>query len=162
MSVKQRHSQCNCEKTLNHDFKLESIKSLTEVERLQLQPSINYAVNNLEFLIKRFYYYFLQTDARIIFKDTNMEKQYKMFAISIRIILDHIDNPTHLKKQLDDLINSHKNYGVMPEYTDYFKECFLKALREVFEGYQLYESQMNNWDNIISEVMQYFKQGFIN
>lgn len=141
---------------------MESIKYLSEEERLHLQSSINYVVGNLEVLAKRFYHYFLQTDAGILFKDTDMEKQYKMFAISMRIILDHINHPTEMKNQLDNLIISHKRYGVIAQHADFFVDCFLKALKEIFEGYQVDERQRAIWKNIISEVMQYFKEGFTN
>ena len=114
----------------------------------------------METFARRFYYYFLQTKAGLLFKQTEKEKQYQMFAVSLKIIFNHINNPPQMVKQLDNLISNHQKYGVMRVHADYFIESFLKALKEVFENQKFDTTISNLWLRVISDILGYFQQGF--
>ena len=139
---------------------MEAINELSESEKQLLQFSLPIINKNTEFLVIRFYYHFLQTKAGLLFKNTKMEDQYKMFASSLNAIITHIANPYLLMDNLDVLIQSHVKYGVMEEHIDYFIESFMKALGEVFSNEQD-KTILKLWKKLITSIMLYFKEHLI-
>ena len=139
---------------------MEAINELSESEKQLLQFSLPIINKNTEFLVIRFYYHFLQTKAGLLFKNTKMEDQYKMFASSLNAIITHIANPYLLMDNLDVLIQSHVKYGVMEEHIDYFIESFMKALGEVFNNEQD-KTILKLWKKLITSIMLYFKEHLI-
>ena len=104
----------------------------------------------------RFYYYFLQTNAGLLFEHTNIEKQYKMFTTALKIILTHNADPTQLEDLLRSLVETHVKYGILTEHVNYFIDSFMKALAEIFSAESDHEI-IKIWTKVISEIMFYFK-----
>ena len=135
---------------------MESLIVLTESERQLLQfclPKIN---NNIDFLISRFYFYFLKTNAGILFKHTKMGQQEKMFASALNAILTNITNPGLLEDTLEEIIAKHRDYGVLQKHIEYFVDSFMKALKDIFNT-ENDQYILNLWYKIISNIMGYFK-----
>ena len=98
-------------------------KNLFYLSLVQIQDQI-------ENLVSRFYHYFLDTEAAILFKDTDMEKQKKMFYVSLAFLIAHIDNPILLNEHLKLVVTKHKEYGVTSKHIPYFIDSFMSAIKE--------------------------------
>ncbi len=129
---------------------------LTEHEKQLLHFSLPIINKNMDFLVIRFYHYFLETPAGVLFENTQMEKQYKMFASSLNTLITHIVSPHLLNDNLDKMILTHENYGVMSEHVDMFIDSFMKALREVFNE-EKDKLILQLWKKIVTNIMTYFK-----
>ena len=136
---------------------MEVIKQLSSEENNILLLSLPIISKNMDFFVIRFYYYFLRTNAGLLFQQTNIENQYKMFNTSLNVILTHIADPTQLEDHLQDLIKSHVEYGVIGEHDDFFIDSFMKALSEIFSDYSA-KNLLEIWYKVISEIMFYFKE----
>lgn len=110
----------------------------------------------MDFLVIKFYDYFLKTDAGFLFQHTEMDHQYKMFASSLNVIITHIVSPHLLTDNLDKLIESHTHYGVSAKHIDLFIDCFMKALQEVFES-DRDKLILNLWKKLLTTIMYYFR-----
>lgn len=130
---------------------------LSEHEKQLLHFSLPIINKNMDFLVIRFYHYFLETSAGLLFSNTNMEIQYKMFASSLNTIITHIVSPHLLNDNLDKLIVTHANYGVLSEHIDMFIDSFMKALHEVFN-----ENKdriiLDLWKKLVTTIMDFFKE----
>ena len=135
---------------------MEVIKQLSSDEKNIFLLSLPIISKNMEFFVIRFYYYFLRTNAGLLFQQTNIENQYKMFNTSLNVILTHIADPTQLEDNLQDLIKTHVGYGVIGEHIDFFIDSFMKALSEIFSDYSS-KNLLEIWYKVISEIMFYFK-----
>ena len=136
---------------------MEVIERLSIQERTILIKSLPVINGNMDFFVIRFYYHFLRTKAGLLFKHTNIEKQFKMFNTSLNIIITHIADPTQLEDHVHELVKSHAEYGIIPEHVDYFIDSFMKALKEIFPEEEDQEI-VEIWHKIISEIMDYFRE----
>ena len=136
--------------------KIQYILDLTDDEKEDLTTSLDVVKAQMDALVERFYFYFLQTKARDLFKTTDMMKQHIMFNSSIGIIIAHLNHPLLLQEHLDNLILRHSHYGVSAEYTDDFLESFEKALQDIFRDANN-KRFIEMWYKLISSVMLYFK-----
>lgn len=110
--------------------------------------------DHLDELVNHFYGYFLRTKAAELFNLFDMEKQYKMFRVSIAILISHVDNPFMLDQHLRLVVKNHKNYGVQKEHISLFVDSFNCALKDVFQNN---DDFIQVWSNIISEIMYSFE-----
>ena len=138
------------------EINLEIIFQFSDNERLQLQDSIIFLKKNIDFFIIRFYHHLLQTEAGSLFRNSNMENQYKMFNVSLKIILSYIEDPEKIKDYLGSMAQRHAQYGVNTEHTGLFIDSFMNAWKELFDN-NYEENLFNLWYKIISEILFYFK-----
>ena len=140
---------------------LESFILVTDEDKEVFYSSIPIIRQNLDFFVIKFYSYFLQTKAGILFRNTKLESQYKMFHASLSLIINHLDDPEFVSKHIDSIIESHQKFGIKQDHVPYFIDSFNKALRDIFST----SSNANNnylvrWEKIIVEIMAYFGRGF--
>ena len=131
--------------------------SLDRDEKNVLQFTLPLLSQNFDLLTKKFYEYFLKTEAGELFKGTHIEKQFKMFSESINILLTQIANSSILTDSLDNLIEKHKKYGVEIKHIDLFTDSFVKALEDVFST-KAEARTIKLWAKIINEIMNYYKK----
>ena len=93
-------------------IKLQSIAFLSEREKIIFHKSLLILKDRLDEFVNSFYGFLLQTKAAELFNLFDMEKQYKMFQVSIAILISHVDNPFMLDKHLQLVVKNHKYYGV--------------------------------------------------
>ena len=136
---------------------METIIILTENERQLLQFSLPVINKNMDFLVVRFYAYLLNTKAGVLFQNTNIQNQHKMFASSLNIIITNIVNPQLVSETLDQIIKRHENYGVTANYIEDFIDSFQNALNEVFSQ-ETDKLILRLWIKIIDSIMMYFKE----
>ena len=128
---------------------------LSESERKDLLESFQTVEKNLDFFVHRFYHYFFQTDAKLLFRDTQMEKQFVMFGESLDLIISQLFNPDELSKTLKKITFTHNKHGVRAEHIPYFIDAFMMALKEVLnEKYQ--ENLLDLWSELLISLMEYF------
>ena len=138
---------------------LASIQTLTDFEKDKFFESIPIIRQNLDYFVIKFYSYFLQTKAGLLFHETSLDKQYKMFHSSLSLIINHLDNPDYVVEHIDKLNEIHVNYGVEKVHVEYFVSSFMKALKDIFsDKYSTYQSI---WYKVITEIMDYFSKVFI-
>lgn len=113
----------------------------------------------MDFLVVRFYAYLLKTKAGILFKNTNLQRQYKMFSTSLNIIITNIVNPPLVAETLDQIIQSHGKYNITNDFIEDFIDSFENALKEIFVE-QTDKLILNLWIKIINSIMMYFKDQF--
>lgn len=116
--------------------------------------SLTQIENKLEHLVQRFYYFFLQTDAGELFKNTQMENHYKMFHVALAFLIAHIDNPESLNQHLKLVVTKHKTYGVKSKHISLFVDSFMSALKEFFD--ESNERVVRIWNSVIYEIMSFF------
>ena len=135
---------------------MELNKYLTTKEKSIFLNSIPIVKKNIEFFVIRFYYYFLQSKAGLLFQGTNIENQYKILNSSFNFILTQIIDESRLEEQFYKLITTHVEYKVIPEHIDDFIESFKKAFEEIFSD-DSEKKYVKVWFKIISEIMLFFK-----
>ena len=135
---------------------MEVIERLSVKEKNLFLLSLPVINRNMDFFVIRFYYYFLSKKARLLFQDSNIVEQFKMFTTSLNLILTHIADPMQLEDHLLDLIKTHVEYGVIAEHVDYFIDSFMKALTEIFSD-ESNNKLLEIWYKLITHVMHYFK-----
>ena len=60
---------------------------LSENEKSNFYTSLNIIQTKIDDFVRVFYRHFLQTEVKSLFKDVNLEEQYKMFRVSLAIII---------------------------------------------------------------------------
>lgn len=130
---------------------------MAEEDRELFYASLPTIIQNLDFFVLRFYYYFFQTEAFKLFEHVKLNYQYKMFYSSIKTMIGHIETPELLENQLDKLVSVHKAYGVTVEYVDYFINSFNLALNDIFTNREKDEI-LAVWYKIIIRIMNYFEK----
>lgn len=130
---------------------------MAEEDKELFYASLPTIMQNLDFFVLRFYYYFFQTDAFKLFQHVKLNYQYKMFYISIKTMIAHIETPDLLEDQLDKLVSIHKSYGVTVEHVDYFINSFNQALSDIFTNQEKSET-IAVWYKIIIRIMNYFEK----
>lgn len=128
---------------------------LSENEKSNFYTSLNIIQTKIDDFVRVFYRHFLQTEVKSLFKDVNLEEQYKMFRVSLAIIISYIDNPYLLNKHLKLVVENHKKYGVRKEHIHSFIESFMLSLYE-FIGNDNKEI-LDIWDKIINKIMKSFE-----
>lgn len=134
------------------------VLNLSELERKDILESYKIIKKNQDFFVIRFYHYFFQTNAKNLFKDTKMEKQYVMFSKSLDLIISQILNPDKLFNQLKIITKSHTAYGVLVTHSPYFIDSFMQALKEIFTE-KKDTDLLNLWSVLLSDLMDYFNKG---
>ena len=81
---------------------MEVIDRLSSKEKDLFLLSLPIINRNMDFFVIRFYYYYLRTKAGLLFQHTNIEKQYKIFTTSLKVMLTHIADPTQLEVHLHE------------------------------------------------------------
>ncbi len=132
---------------------MQSIVSHSEIQKIVFQKSLILLNEHLDDLVNHFYRYFLSTKAAELFNLFDMEKQYRMFRVSIAILISHVDNPFMLDKHLRLVVEKHKHYGVTKEHTKLFLNSFNKALKDIFQDHDEFT---RIWSNIMNEIMLSF------
>ena len=135
---------------------MQALQKLSPHEKQQFYISLSHIEDKLEGLVERFYYFFLQTDAGILFKNTNMDTHYKMFHVTLAFLIAHIDNPVLLNEHLKLVVQKHKTYGVKSEHVFYFIDSFMMALKEFFDESD--ERVTFIWNNVLYEIMSFFNE----
>lgn len=132
---------------------LQTIKRLTNEEKILFYNSLSTIQDSLDDLVPIFYKFFLQTQAGDLFTNLDMEKQYKMFHVSLAILISYIDYPYLLLEHLQLIIVHHKQYGVKKEHIPLFIESFIQTLEEFIQNKQ----ELNIWRRVITEIMETFQ-----
>ena len=139
------------------ELSLEILDQLTMDDKKILYLSLPNLNKNLDFFVIRFYYYFLQTKAGVLFKHTDIKRQYRMFHRSLNTLVTHLAEPKQVQEHLNALIMTHQKYGVLPDYVDDFIDSFMKALKEIYTDESDNEI-LNIWYKVVRELMIYFKK----
>jgi len=129
---------------------------LNQKERELLLQSVEELTGKLHSLVERFYFHLLEDNDILsqLFRNSDLMKQHNMFNVSIGVIISNIDNPSLVKDHLDELIDRHKLYGVLPFHVPYFSDAYTKAITEVYGST---DPIMKIWLKIIHSTMEYFK-----
>ena len=106
--------------------------------------------------MQRFYYYFLETEAGDLFRHTELEKQYKMFYVSLAFLIAHIDNPILLNEHLKLVVAKHKQFGVTNRHIPYFIDSFMSAIKEFLDNSD--NRIIEIWNSVIYEIMNVFNE----
>lgn len=133
---------------------MNALIKLSEHDKILILESLPIISANLDLFIVKFYSYLLKTDAGRLFKQTELEKQYRMFHKSLAVIITHIENPQFLQEHVNGLITTHIQYGVSKNDVDYFVESFMKALSDIYANDFI--TYKDAWYSIIVEIMDYF------
>ncbi len=133
---------------------LQTIEHLSNEEKVIFYNSLTAIQNRLDDLVPIFYNYFLQTKAGGLFKNLDMEKQYKMFHVSLAILISYIDYPYLLLEHLQLIIKNHKKYGVEKKHISLFVESFMLTLEEFIQN----KHALKIWRTVITEIMQTFQE----
>ena len=67
---------------------------------------------------------------RAMFRRNSVGAQHKMFAQKLAAIVDHIEDPTWLGRELSNLAHAHRSYGVTPEMYPWVGDALIATLRE--------------------------------
>jgi hemoglobin-like flavoprotein len=67
---------------------------------------------------------------RLLFHRSSPGAQNKMFAQKLAAIVDHIDDPTWINRELHVLADNHKRYGVTAEMYPWVRDALLATLAE--------------------------------
>lgn len=134
---------------------MQSIAILTEKDKSHFYQSLYILKEGLESFVQTFYKYLLQTEAAELFHLLDMEKQYKMFRVSIAMIISHVDNPLILDKHLKFIVEGHQNYGLKQKHIEMFLSSFTCALEEIFMNDW---KSVQIWKSIMSEIMFTFEE----
>ena len=137
---------------------MQTLLKLTPYDKQEFYDSLARIEYRLEHLVHRFYYFFLQTEAGELFKNTDMETHYRMFHVALAFLISHIDNPTLLNKHLELIIEKHKTYGVKRSHISHFIDSFISALKEFFD--ESNERTIVIWNSVIYEIMSFFNEKF--
>ena len=85
-----------------------------------------------------------------------MEKQKKMFYVSLAFLIAHIDNPILLNEHLKLVVTKHKQYGVTSKHIPYFIDSFMSAIKETLGDDN--ERIISIWNSVIYEIMSFFNE----
>jgi hemoglobin-like flavoprotein len=140
---------------------VEVLDQLSQLEKQVFFDSLPIINKNMDFFVIRFYNYFLRSNAGHLFKNTQIENQYKMFNTALNVIISHISDSTLLEDYLALLVDEHAHYGVISDHIDNFVESFINALSEIFNN-DSEKSIILIWYKVISEIMHYFKENLSN
>lgn len=135
---------------------MDALQQLSNNEKNLLLVSVPMINKNMEFFTIRFYYHFLQTKAKFLFKNTIIEQQHKMFGSSLYIILTYIADPEYLENYVGKLAMNHGEYGIIGKYIDDFVGAFMKALQETLPE-DTNSHLFDIWHRVISVIMIFFK-----
>lgn len=69
-------------------------------------------------------------EVKKLFHRSSPTAQQKMFAQKICAIVDHVDDPAWLGRELHSLRENHDKYGVTPEMYPWVGEVLIDTLRE--------------------------------
>ncbi len=67
---------------------------------------------------------------RALFHRSTPGAQNKMFAQKLTVLVDHLEDPAWLGRELRTLADNHKTYGVTPEMYPWVGEALIATLRE--------------------------------
>ena len=135
---------------------MQTLQKLSPSDKEEFYNSLSDIHDKLDILVDRFYFYFLQTEARVLFVKTDMEKQHKMFHVTLAFLIAHIDNPVLLNKHLGLVITRHRDYGVTKKHIPFFIDSFMSALKELLDGSD--DRVTAIWNSVIYEIMSVFNE----
>src|SRR5262249_31754115 len=69
-------------------------------------------------------------DVRALFHRSSPGAQNKMFALKLTALVDHLDDPAWLGRELATLAANHKSYGVTAEMYPWVREALIATVRE--------------------------------
>lgn len=69
-------------------------------------------------------------EVRKLFHRNSPGAQNKMFAQKLTAVIDHLDDPAWLGRELPDLAAHHARYGVTPEMYPWVGEALIATVRE--------------------------------
>lgn len=128
---------------------------LTDTEKNLFLFSLPIVNKDLENFVNRFYSHFLQTPAKKLFQNSNMERQHKMFSTAINVILTQASDPSSTDAYLQNIVKTHAYYGNMSDYIEPFIDSFMEALRETLKE-QSNVQILKTWNKVLNEIMSYF------
>lgn len=67
---------------------------------------------------------------RSLFHRSSPGAQNKMFAQKLTVIVDHLDDPAWMKRELATLAANHRDYGVTPEMYPWVGDALIATLAE--------------------------------
>ena len=138
---------------------METLQKLSPIDKQLFYESLKNIENKLNYLVQRFYFYFLQTEAGPLFRETEWDNHMKMFHVSLAFLIAHIDNPTLLNKHLSLIVENHRGYGVESKHISHFIDSFISALNEFFEEN---DRIIGIWHSVIYEIMSFFNSKLMN
>lgn len=134
----------------------DNLIALSEREKNALFPTLLTLNTKLDQFSRLFFKNFLETDANVLFKNTDMDNLIKKFESAFKIVLYNLQSPINLQEHLNLVISNHLDYGIMPEHLEYFSDSFLKTLKEIL-GELANPEIMNIWSKLINQILNYFK-----
>jgi hemoglobin-like flavoprotein len=69
-------------------------------------------------------------EVRALFHRSSPGAQNKLFAQKLAALVDHLDDPAWLDRELSTLAQNHASYGVKPEMYPWVGEALIATLRE--------------------------------
>jgi hemoglobin-like flavoprotein len=81
---------------------------------------------------------------RALFRRNSMGAQHKMFAQKLVAIVDHIEDPSWLERELGKLAEVHRSYGVTEEMYPWVGDALVTTLREAC-GDEWSEAAEESW-----------------
>ena len=69
-------------------------------------------------------------EVRALFHRSTPGAQNKLFAQKLTALIDHVDDPAWLDRELGTLAQNHARYGVTPEMYPWVGEALIDTLRE--------------------------------
>ena len=135
---------------------MQTLQKLSDSDKREFYLSISQLQHQLADVVQRFYHYFLQTEAGILFQFTEMETHIKMFQVTLAFLIAHIDNPILLNEHLKLVITKHKRYGVKEKHVPLFIDSFMSALKEFID--ESNDHVLVIWNSVIYEIMSFFNE----
>jgi hemoglobin-like flavoprotein len=101
-------------------------------ENALLLDTLEIALSREDDFAQRFYQILFAAHPELepLFHRSSRGSQAKMFAQKLVAIVDHLDDPAWMERQLDTLARAHRGYGVTPEMYPPVGSALLATLRE--------------------------------
>lgn len=97
-----------------------------------LRETLELVLANDDTFPRRFYELLFERhpQAQALFHRSSPGAQNKMFANKLTALVDHVDDPAWLERELATLAANHVGYGVTPEMYPWVGDALLATLRE--------------------------------
>lgn len=104
---------------------------------------------------KRFYDRLFARHPEVIpmFHRNSPGAQRKMFAQKLTMIVDHVEDPAWLERELRTVAESHARYGVRPEMYAWIGEALIETLRDACDS-DWSESAERAWRDAYAKIVE--------
>jgi nitric oxide dioxygenase len=104
---------------------------------------------------KRFYDLLFSRHPEVIpmFHRNSPGAQRKMFAQKLTMIVDHVEDPDWLARELKNVAGSHEKYGVRPEMYAWIGDALIETLRDAC-GAHWSDSTERAWRDAYAKIVE--------